>query len=44
MFTILLKRNSDALCPTLFALKEYYEIVDEASPLSEFFPAHADFF
>ena len=27
-----------------FILKEYYEIVDEARPLSGFFPAHADFF
>ena len=26
------------------ALKEYYEIVDEARPLSGFFPTHADFF
>ena len=25
-------------------LKEYYEIVDEARPLSEFFATHADFF
>ena len=25
-------------------LKEYYEIVDEARPLSGFFPTHADFF
>ena len=25
-------------------LKEYYEIVDEARPLSRFFPTHADFF
>ena len=25
-------------------LKEYYEIVDEAHPLSEFFPTHADLF
>ena len=25
-------------------LKEYYEIVGESRPLSEFFPAHADFF
>ena len=25
-------------------LKEYYEIVDEAHPLSGFFPTHADFF
>ena len=24
-------------------LKEYYEIVDEARPLSVFFPTHADF-
>ena len=24
--------------------KEYYEIVDEARPLSGFFPTHADFF
>ena len=24
-------------------LKEYYEIVDEARPLSGFFPTHADF-
>ena len=27
-----------------FILKEYYEIVDEARPLSGFFPTHADFF
>ena len=27
-----------------FFLKEYYEIVDEARPLSGFFPTHADFF
>ena len=26
------------------ALKEYYEIVDEARPLSGFLPTHADFF
>ena len=25
-------------------LEEYYEIVDEARPLSGFFPTHADFF
>ena len=25
-------------------LKEYYEIVDEARPLSGFLPTHADFF
>ena len=25
-------------------LKEYYEIVDEARPLSGIFPTHADFF
>ena len=25
-------------------LKEYYEIVDEARPLSGFVPTHADFF
>ena len=25
-------------------LKEYYEIVDEARPLSGFFPTHANFF
>ena len=25
------------------SLKEYYEIVDEARPLSGFFPTHADF-
>ena len=25
-------------------LKEYYEVVDEARPLSDFFPTHADFF
>ena len=25
-------------------LKEYYEIVDEARPLSGFFPTHADLF
>ena len=25
-------------------LKEYYEIMDEARPLSGFFPTHADFF
>ena len=27
-----------------FVLKEYYEIVDEARPLSGFFPTHADLF
>ena len=27
-----------------FKLKEYYEIIDEARPLSGFFPTHADFF
>ena len=27
----------------LVHLKEYYEIVDEARPLSGFFPTHADF-
>ena len=27
-----------------FKLKEYYEIVDEARPLSEFVPTHADYF
>ena len=26
------------------SLKEYYEIVDEARPLSGFFPTHADLF
>ena len=25
-------------------LKEYYEIIDEARPLSGFYPTHADFF
>ena len=30
--------------PTIIQLKEYYEIVDEARPLSGFFPTHADFF
>ena len=29
---------------TVLYLKEYYEIVDEARPLSGFFPTHADFF
>ena len=28
----------------LLYLKEYYEIVDEARPLSGFFPTHADLF
>ena len=28
----------------IIVLKEYYEIVDEARPLSGFFPTHADFF
>ena len=31
-------------CSIIFVLKEYYEIVDEARPLSGFFPTHADFF
>ena len=30
-------------CPRT-VLKEYYEIVTEARPLSGFFPTHADFF
>ena len=30
--------------PSKYLLKEYYEIVDEAHPLSGFFPTHADFF
>ena len=30
--------------PALLCLKAYYEIVDEARPLSRFFPTHADFF
>ena len=29
---------------TYYLLKEYYEIVDEARPLSGFFYTHADFF
>ena len=28
----------------VWTLMEYYEIVDEARPLSGFFPTHADFF
>ena len=28
----------------VYILKEYYENVDEARPLSGFFPTHADFF
>ena len=31
-------------CSYVSSLKEYYEIVDEARPLSGFFPTHADFF
>ena len=27
-----------------FDSKEYYEIIDDARPLSGFFPLHADFF
>ena len=32
------------LFPNLGLFKEYYEIVDEARPLSGFFPTHAEFF
>ena len=31
-------------CPVLPFLKEYYEIVEKARPLSEFVPTHADVF
>ena len=31
------------LTRSYISLKEYYEIVDEARPLSGFFPTHADF-
>ena len=41
--------TSRVVCPEhavhlVIDLKEYYEIVDEARPLSGFFPTHADFF
>ena len=40
-FTLLSTRRQQWLN---LALKEYYEIVDEARPLSGFFPTHAGFF
>ena len=36
--------NLPNLKPYIQPLKEYYEIVDKARPLSGFFPTHADLF
>ena len=40
----ILRTNALTSSVTSLKLKEYYEIVDEACPLSGFFPTHADFF
>ena len=40
-----IKQDSNQRCTNdkCFTLKQYYEIVNEARPLSEFFPTDADF-
>ena len=39
-----MRRGKLTVKDSRITLKEYYEIVDEARPLSGFVPTHADFF
>ena len=41
-YMLVLGKEVYNLCEEV-SLKEYYEIIDEARPLSWFFPTHADF-